>query len=194
MQDLLGVVAEMSWNDSDNCLNLTATCPLPANLPLTTALIAVGADPDHLLMTHGLPALSWAQKAQQPQSAAQVALPGQGNLQMPWQAPDAASFQLCIEPPEEDECRDAKLQLLAASALGTSHALTESSSQVGQSNINELTQLAGAYLSILKIARNVLGNRDIQSPGCSIQQTGQAFPAFAKLAVLQPDLPLKVLT
>ena len=63
LQDLLGVVAEMSWNDSDNCLNLTATCPLPANLPLTTALIAVGADPDHLLMTHGLPALSWAQSS-----------------------------------------------------------------------------------------------------------------------------------
>ena len=80
-------------------------------------------------MTHGLPALRWAQRAEQREGAAQ---PGQGALQIPWQAPDAASFQLCIEPPEEDELRDAKLQLLAASALGTSHALTQSSSQVGQ--------------------------------------------------------------
>ena len=132
MQELLGVVADLTWSDAKDSLQLTAACSLPANLPLTAALTAVGADPEHLIMTHGLPALAWAQQAQQKQGAAQLPPQGQGTLPLPWQEPDAACFQLCIEPPEEDECRAAKLQLLAASALGTSHALTVTTSKVTQ--------------------------------------------------------------
>lgn len=107
-----------------------AACRLSSNTPLTSALTAVGADPDHLILSHGMPACSWAHTAGQQQQGAQLPLETQGSMPMPWQMPDAASFQLCIEPPEEDECRDLKLQLLLASALGTAHALTATSSQV----------------------------------------------------------------
>lgn len=126
------MIADLDWDASTEALTLTAACSLPASTPLTPAMTAVGADPDHLVMTHGLAALSWrrARQAGQRQQAVQLSLQGQGNLQMPWQMPDAASFQLCIEPPEEDQCRETKLQLLAASALGTAHALTATSSQV----------------------------------------------------------------
>ena len=132
LQDLLGVVADLDWDATTGALSLTASCSLPASTPLTPLLTAVGADPDHLIMTHGLAALAWwrAQKAGQRQQAVQLPLQGQGIVQLPWQTPYAASFQLCIEPPEEDECRSTKLQLLAASALGTAHALTPTSSQV----------------------------------------------------------------
>lgn len=129
-QELLGVVADLEWGATTEALALRAACSLPANTPLTPALTAVGVDPDHLIATQGLAALSWAQKGRQQQQAAQSSLQGQGSVQMPWQTPDVASFQLCIEPPEEDECRERKLQLLAASALGTAHALTATSSQV----------------------------------------------------------------
>lgn len=95
---------------------------------MTPALIAWGADPNHLIMTHGLSALSWARLGAQ--KAGQQGQAGQGSMQMPWQTPDAATFQLCIEPPEEDERREMKLQLLVASALGTMHVLTATSSQV----------------------------------------------------------------
>lgn len=133
LQELLGVVADLQWDtNTTEALILTAACSLPASTPLTPALTAVGADPDHLIMTHGLAALSGrrAHKAGQRQQAVQSPLQGQGSVQMPWLTPDAASFQLCIEPPEEDECRKVKLQLLAASALGTVHALMATSSQV----------------------------------------------------------------
>ena len=130
MQELLGVVADMEWDASANALVVTAACRLPPNTPLTSALTAVGADPDHLILTHGLQALSWAQSAEEQQQGAQVPQQGQGSAHLPWQTPNVASFQLCIEPPEEDECKDTKLQLLSASALGTAHALTATSSQV----------------------------------------------------------------
>lgn len=126
------MVADLGWDASTEALILTAACSLPASTPLTPVLTAVGADPDHLIMTHGLAALSWrrAKQAMQQKQAVQLPLQGQASMQMPWQTPDAANFQLCIEPPEEDECREVKLQLLAASALGTAHALTATSSQV----------------------------------------------------------------
>lgn len=127
-QELLGIVADLAWDATAEALTLTAACSLPASTAMTPALIAWGADPNHIIMTHGLAALSraqlWEQKAGQQRQA------GQGSMQMPWQTPDAASFQLCIEPPEEDECREMKLTLLAASALGTAHFLTATSSQV----------------------------------------------------------------
>ena len=132
LQELLGVVADLEWDATTEALTLTAACSLSASTPLIPALTAVGADPDHLIMTHGLAALSWrrTQKAGLQPQAAQLPLHWQGSVQVPWQKPDAASFQLCIEPPEEDACREVKLQLLAASALGTVHALTATSSQV----------------------------------------------------------------
>ena len=132
LQELLGVVADLEWDATTEALTLTAACSLSASTPLVPALTAVGADPDHLIMTHGLAALSWrrTQKAGLQPQAAQLPLHRQGSMQVPWQKPDAASFQLCIEPPEEDACREMKLQLLAASALGTVHALTAISGQV----------------------------------------------------------------
>lgn len=127
------MVADLGWNAPADALVMTAACKLRSGTPLTPALTAVGADPDHLVLTHGMPALFWAQSAGGGQQGAQLPLQGQGSVQVPWQTPEAASLQLCIEPPEEDECRDMKLQLLSASALGTAHALTAGSSQVCQS-------------------------------------------------------------
>ena len=128
LQELLGVVADLNWDATSAALRLTAACSLPGSTTLIPALTAVEADPDHLIITHGLAALSWRAQMQ----AAQLPRQGQGSVQVPWQKPDGASFQLCIEPSEEDACREMKLQLLAASALGTAHALTATSSQVWQ--------------------------------------------------------------
>jgi len=108
------------WDKDTGSLHVLAACNLPAGIPLTSGLAAVGADPEHLIMTHGPEMLAWAQQTRQ----------GQGHALLPWQAPDAASFQLCIEPAEEDELRHSKMELLVASALGTTHALTATSSQV----------------------------------------------------------------
>lgn len=127
-QELLGIVADLAWDATAKTLTLTAACSLPAGTAMTPALTAYGADPNHLIMTHGLSALSWAQPGEH--MAGEQRQAGDGSMQMPWQRPDAASFQLCIEPPEEDECREMKLQLLAESALGTAHVLTATSSQV----------------------------------------------------------------
>lgn len=113
-----------------------AACNLPAGMPLTSGLTAVGADPEHLIMTHGPEMLARAQQTAQ----------GQGHALLPWQAPDAASFQLCIEPAEEDELRDSKMELLVASVLGTAHALTATSSQVRLAASHVTLQLAAAFL------------------------------------------------
>ena len=126
MQTLQGTVADLEWDKDTGNLKLTAVCHLPAGTPLTSALAALGADPDHLLMTHGPGCLARAQKAHQGNGQRE----GQGCSLLPWQSPDAASFQLCVEPPEEDEAKERKMEVLAASALGTSHALTAASSQV----------------------------------------------------------------
>jgi len=127
VQELVGVVADLVWDKDTGSLHVLAACNLPAGMPLTSGLTAVGADPEHLIMTHGPEMLAWAQQTTQ----------GQGHALLPWQAPDAASFQLCIEPAEEDELRDSKMELLLASALGTTHALTATSSQV-QLNYNDV--------------------------------------------------------
>jgi len=126
-QELVGVVADLMWDKDTGSLHVLAACNLPARIPLTSGLTAVGADPEHLIMTHGPEMLAWAQQTTQ----------GQGHALLPWQAPDAASFQLCIEPAEEDELRNSKMELLLASALGTTHALTATSSQV-QLNYNDI--------------------------------------------------------
>ena len=121
-QELVGVVVDLVWDKDTGSLHVLAACNLPAGMPLTSGLTAVGADPEHLIMTDGPEMLPWMQQTTQ----------GQGHVLLPWQAPDAASFQLCIEPAEEDEVRDSKMELLVASALGTTHALTATSSQVRQ--------------------------------------------------------------
>ena len=119
-QELLGTVVDLAGNVDTGSLTLQAACHLPANTPLTSSLTALGADPEHLIMTHGLASLACAQQARR----------GQGPALLPWQSPDTTSFQLCVEPPDEDELRDSKLEVLLASALGTTHVLTLSSSQV----------------------------------------------------------------
>ena len=120
VQELVGVVADLAWDQNTGNLNLVAACHLAANTPLTSGLTALAANPEHLIMTH------------QPESLAQTQQMGQeqGCVLLPWQAPHAASFQLYIEPPEEDELKETKLEILVASSLGTQHALTAASSQV----------------------------------------------------------------
>ena len=127
-QELLGTVVELAWNVDTGSLDLQSACHLPANTPLTPSLTALGADPEHLIMSHGLASLAHAQQARR----------GQGRALLPWQSPDATSFQLCIEPPEEDELREPKLEVLLASALGTTHVLTLTSSQV---MLEDMTQV-----------------------------------------------------
>lgn len=63
---------------------------------------------------------------------------------MPWQASDAPTFELCLEPSYDDVDREHKLQLLHASALGTSHFLTMQSSQVCLSLCCFLNELRAA--------------------------------------------------
>ena len=134
-QELLGTVADLTWNADTGSLDVQAACHLPANTPLTSGLTALVADPEHLIMTHGLASLACAQQARR----------GQGPALLPWQSPDATSLQLCIEPPEEDELRDSKLEVLLASALGTTHVLTLSSSQVV---LNDMTTVVLQLASI----------------------------------------------
>ena len=132
-QELVGVTVDLVWDKDTGSLHVLAACNLPAGMPLTSSLTAVGADPEHLIMNSGPEMLAWAQQT----------LQGQGHALLPWQAPDAASFQLCIEPAEEDDLRDSKMELLLASALGTTHALTATSSQV---------RLAASHLTLLLAA------------------------------------------
>lgn len=134
-QELVGVVADLMWDKDTGSLHVLAACNLPARIPLTSGLTAVGADPEHLIMTRGPEMLAWAQQITQ----------GQGHALLPWQAPDAASFQLCIEPAEEDELRDSKMELLVASALGTTHALTATSSQVRLAASHVTPQMAAVF-------------------------------------------------
>lgn len=186
MQELLGSVADLTWDEEEQHLSLTAACHLAANTPLTPALAAAHADPAYVLHTHGPSALFWAQERpkaqprhtqhvhpQAPQQqlnnqrrahskhspcdstmhpssstsnqadVSQATLEGrlhpmdaaqqQQTCQRAWQASDAASYNLCLQPPEEDEAREHKLVMLRASALGTSHYLTMLSSQVRHS-------------------------------------------------------------
>jgi len=128
-------VTDLVWDKDAGSLRVLAACNLPAGMPLTSGPTAVGADPEHLIMTHGLEMLAWAQQTTQ----------GQGHALLPWQAPDAASFQLCIEPAEDDELRDSKMELLVASALGTTHALTANSSQVMLAASHVTLLLAAAF-------------------------------------------------
>ncbi|DBB06668.1 TPA: hypothetical protein ACH3X1_012179 [Trebouxia sp. C0004] len=101
-QELVGVVADLVWDKDTGSLHVLAACNLPAGMPLTPGLTAVGADPEHVIVTHGPEMLLWAQQTTQ----------WQGHALLPWQAPHAASFQLCIEPAEEDELRNSKMELL----------------------------------------------------------------------------------
>ena len=174
-------MADLQWSPDKKQLSLIAACTLPAGTVLSPAILAVDAEPPHVLHTHGAPALAWAQQqqamqqahptsptlpqqypgpvtqsaAQQQQfgvqSAAQQIQPEADTLPRPhgsvaqsaaqqqrvaessslaWQAWTAGSYELCLEPAEEDEARAYKLMLLQASALGISHHLTMSSSQV----------------------------------------------------------------
>ena len=136
-----------------------AACHLPANTPLTEALTAVAADSEHLITSFGPEALAWTQQTgqkqeqqqqqgqeqgqrqgqeqgqgppQEGQTTGQGHGQGQGSTKLSWQTPGAASYQLCIEPPEDDEARELKLNVLTASGLGTLHVLSASSSQVRQ--------------------------------------------------------------
>ena len=184
-------MADLSWESTGHLL-LTAACNLPADTPLTPALVASRAEPAHLLHMHGPSALAWVQQqatARQQTASIQARsrhdhqtvstqcqpnsnpdfpphaqlhqLPSkqdqlgsredkpEGELppcsaqqaaaqhQQPsvesvcaWQASEAASFELCMEPSAQDMARGAKLLLLQASTLGTSHFLTKHSSQV----------------------------------------------------------------
>lgn len=190
MQELLGSVANLSWDADRQQLSLTAACHLPPHTGLTPALLAVRADPTHLLHMHGPSALPWAQRRstaqhnkpssqgnneQQTDSSARQLIShqdkansrapytdsntakldqGQDNqpegglnrlharelaaqhqqtnapAAMPWQASDAPTYELCLEPSQEGTERGYKLQLLHASSLGSSHFLTMQSSQV----------------------------------------------------------------
>lgn len=190
MQELLGTVADLSWESTGHLL-LTAACDLPADTPLTPALVASRAEPAHLLHMHGPSALAWAQQqatarqqtanmqaqhrrdhqtvSMQVQPHSNPDIPHTQLHQLPskqdqlgssedkskgelppcsakqaaaqhqqpslesvcaWQASEAASFELCMEPSPQDMARGAKLLLLQASTLGTSHFLTRRSSQV----------------------------------------------------------------
>ncbi|KAA6420367.1 MAG: Histone-lysine N-methyltransferase setd3 [Trebouxia sp. A1-2] len=165
---LAGVVIDVVWDKDTRSLHALAACNLPASMPLTSGLTAVGADPEHLIMTHGPEMLAWAQQSMQ----------GQGHALLPWQAPDAASFQLCIEPAEEDELRNSKLELLLASALGTTHALTATSSQerllaalaVCGCGATQLEQLGAADLLSAFHQSNNTARQDSDSVASSVQQ------------------------
>ncbi|DBA67229.1 TPA: hypothetical protein ACH3X2_001539 [Trebouxia sp. C0005] len=167
-QELVGVVIDVVWDKDTRSLHALAACNLPASMPLTSGLTAVGADPEHLIMTHGPEMLAWAQQSMQ----------GQGHALLPWQAPDAASFQLCIEPAEEDELRNSKLELLLASALGTTHALTATSSQerllaalaVCGCGATQLEQLGAADLLSAFHQSNNTARQDSDSVASSVQQ------------------------
>jgi hypothetical protein len=107
---------------------ITAACHLPAGTPLGPAC-SNSSDAEQQLMQQG-PAKLAAVAGSADDAAEDAAKGAEGDAS--GSAGLASSYELCISPPDGDPADEMKLQLLAASGLGTLHVLTSTPSEAAQ--------------------------------------------------------------